>query len=84
MNIEILKNFICYGNEIEFNYKNKMFSITYGDDLEHKSDYIISFCEFDQKPVNVRTVDDLLAVEWNGDSIEDIWKNLKESDIWIY
>lgn len=47
---EQLKEYIEYGNEIEFKYNNKMYSITYGT---FNNERLISFCEFYKKALKL-------------------------------
>lgn len=81
MNKEILIDYIECGREIEFKYKDKMYSITYGS--SEMRDYI-SFCEFYKEPTNVTTIDDLLEVSRDGITVLEMWESLSENDIWIY
>jgi len=82
MSIELLKNYVYCGREIEFRYKDRMFSVTYA--TTPQMGRVISFCEFYKNPVDVKTVDELLQVEWYGERFEKIWKSLTQEDIWIY
>jgi len=82
MSIELLKEYVDFGREIEFQYRGKNFSVTYATIAP--MGHIISFCEFYQKPVDVKTVDELLQAKWNGEKFADIWESLTEEDIWIY
>ena len=84
MSIDALREYVHFGNEIEYVYKGKKFSITYGKAPDQDVDYIISFCEFYQEPGDVKTVDELLEAEWNGEKFADIWASLTEEDVWIY
>ena len=84
MSIDVLREYVYYGREIEFDYQNKKFSITYGKDPASGDGHIISFCEFYQEPIDVKTVDELLQAEWNGEKLKNIWESLTEEDVWIY
>lgn len=52
---EQLAVYIECGNEIEFKYNNKMYSIAYGTFSNKR---FISFCEFYKKPINIKTFDE--------------------------
>lgn len=81
MRIELLKEYIDCGREIEFKFNDKMFSITYSpSDMED----FISFCEFFKKPFNVKTFHELLKVSYNGTSVAEMWESLSEDDIWLF
>ena len=81
MEKEILKEYVECGREIEFEYKGKDYSITYGviDGQE-----VISFCEFYKETTEVQTYEELLKVSRDGVTVADMWKSLKEDDIWLY
>ena len=80
MKTELLKKYVECGYDIEFDYKEKRFSITIPDEgLEH----CISFCEYYQEPVDVKTFDELLNIEYKGERLSDIWESLTEDDIWV-
>lgn len=81
MTVDNLKDYIECGNEIEFMYNGKKYSITYGifDGKE-----MISFCEFYQETTEVDTFEDLLEVSRDGVSVLQMWESLSEDDVWIY
>lgn len=82
MRIEVLKDYIDIGHEIEFKYRGKMYSITYYSD--GRKNYI-SFCEFYKEPLDVSSVDELLEKEYNGYFIKDILEELDDKqDVWIF
>ena len=81
MTKEKLFEYIKYGREIEFNYDGKMFSITYSPSWE--DDYI-SFCEFYQEPIDVKTPEELIHIKYNGVTVLQMLESLTEDDIWIY
>lgn len=76
-----LKDYIDCGNEIEFKYNGKMFSITY---CEIDGNELISFCEFYQETTEVSSFGDLLNVKRDGVSVLQMWESLTETDVWIY
>ncbi len=81
MKKEKLKEYIECGNEIEFKFNDKDYSITYGiiDGLE-----VISFCEFYKETTEVQTYEELLNVSRDGVTVAEMWESLKEDDVWIY
>ena len=81
MTIEQLIDYINYGREIEFRYKGKMYSITYGT-LAGKD--VISFCEFYQETTEVETPEELITVSRNGITVAEMLSSIGEEDIWIY
>ncbi len=80
MKKEELKKLIEEGHEIEFEYKNKKYSITYG---EINGEEVISFCEFDKDTVEVKTFDELLFVRYNDFVFGNILDNIKDDKTWI-
>ena len=80
MKKEELKKLIEEGHEIEFEYKNKKYSITYG---EINGEEFISFCEFDKDTVEVKTFDELLSVRYNDFVFGNILDNIKDDKTWI-
>jgi hypothetical protein len=81
MNKEQLADYVAHGREIEFKYNGKMYSITYSP--VGMEDFI-SFCEFYQEPIDVKTVDELIKVTWDGVTVLQMLESLSEQDIWIY
>ena len=81
MTVDKLRDYIECGNEIEFKFNGKDYSITYGTfDGKEK----ISFCEFYQETTEVDTFEDLLEVSRDGVSVLQMWESLSEDDVWIY
>lgn len=81
MQINKLEEYIETGRELEFNFNGKKYSLTYG---HVDSEEIISFCEFDKPSVEVRNIDQLLGINYNGQPFCEIWENLREEDLWIF
>lgn len=82
MTKEELKNYIDIGHEIEFKYKGKMYSITYGD---ADGVDVISFCEFYKEPIDVINFDDLCKINYQGENLLDILASLNDKqDVWIF
>ncbi|MBF1013087.1 MAG: hypothetical protein HXK83_08600 [Lachnospiraceae bacterium] len=81
MTKKLLIEYVDSGREIEFLYKGKKYSITYGR-IDGKD--VISFCEFYKETTEVETAEELLSVERDGISVLSMLQSLKEKDIWIY
>ncbi len=81
MNMQELSEYVSQGREIEFEYKGKKYSITYGI-LEGKE--VISFCQFYQETTEVTSVDELIKVEREGVTVLEMLESLPEDKIWIY
>ncbi len=81
MNKEQLISYIKGGREIEFQYKGKKYSITYGviDDKE-----VISFCEFYQFTTEVESAEELLEVERDGVTVLEMLEAVSDDDIFVY
>jgi hypothetical protein len=81
MKKEYLINLIEEGHEIEFEYKDKKYSICYGviDNEE-----VISFCEFYKESKEVKTIEELLALNYNHLVLEDILDSIDEDKIWVF
>ena len=69
------------GREIEFEYDEKKYSITYGviDGVE-----VISFCEFYKESTEVKAVDELLKLKRYGTSVEEMILSISTEKIWIF
>ena len=81
MNKEELLQILKDGEEIEFKYNDKMFSITFFNDNGKAK---ISFCEFYKEPIDVDNVDELLKIKWDNVSVEKMLSKLKEDNIMIF
>ena len=64
------------GNEIEFKYQDKWYSITYCEYETNK--YGFSFCEFYQEPIDVRSFDELINIKYNGATVMEMLETLNE------
>ena len=80
MKKEFLIKLIDEGHEIEFEYKGKKYSICYGviDNEE-----VISFCEFYKESKEVKTVEELLALNYNDFVLGDILDSIDEDKVWV-
>ena len=67
--IEIFRDYIDTGREIEFTYDKKEYSITYYND--NRVNYI-SFCEFYKEPINVQTSSEVLKLKIGSFTLENI------------
>ena len=89
MTSEELFNYIECGHEIEWNYQNKRFSITFFEDDTKQIG--ISFCEFYKPPIDVYAFEELIHINYNGvtvmemlESLGDEEEALKRGDLDIY
>ncbi len=81
MRAECIESLIVCNREIEFTYKGKRFSITYYNDKREK---YISFCQFYQKPIDVRNSCELLNLKIGKLTLEKIFASLPDSAFDIY
>lgn len=81
MAIDILKEWVRTGRELEFNYKGKDYSITYYND--DRKDFI-SFCEAYDETVDVATVDELWNSTYKGIKLSDMLSSIPEDDVYVY
>lgn len=81
MTFEELSDYIACGREIEFEYQQHKYSITYG---ESSSGGYISFCEFYKETLDVNSAKELWKASYNGISIKDMLLNLSPESIWLY
>ena len=81
MTREELKDLIECGDEIEFNYSGKRFSITYYERNGHR---VISFCKFCKEITDVDTFEDLCEVKRYGVKVIDMFESISDDDIDIY
>ena len=76
-----LFDYIDQVREIEFQYNEKKYSITYG---EYRGKDVISFCEFYQESTEVTTADELLSVIRDGVSVAEMWESISKDDVWLF
>ena len=74
------KKWIETGNEVEFSYNGKRYSVTYG--IKGNGDEFISFCEFYKPDMEFIDADDFI----NNSKIDDIplkeiWKDVVEIEV---
>lgn len=76
-----IEELVNTGREIEFSYKDKKYSITYYGDKRKK---YISFCEFNNQPIDVSSINELLAILINEITLEQILDKLPNEKIEIF
>lgn len=81
MNKALFEELISTNREIEFDYKGKRYSVTYYND--NRPDYI-SFAEFYKRPIDVKSIDELLKVKIGSFSLEQVIGSLPDSAFDIY
>lgn len=81
MKIEDIKKILKDGEEIEFKYDNKEFSITF---FEEKGKTKLSFCEFYKNPIDADTIDEILEIDYNGKTVKYMLEQIEKKDIIIY
>ena len=66
------------GHEIEFKFNGIWHSITY---WEYDTNVFgFSFCEFDQEPINVKTFDELINLNYKGVTVMKMLETVSEDD----
>lgn len=81
MKIEEIKRILKDGEEIEFKYNDKNFSITFFDENNKTK---ISFCEFYKEPIDVDSIEAVFDIVYNGETVKDILKQIDKKDIVVY
>ena len=81
MKKEYLTQLINEGHEVEFEYNGKKYSICYGiiDDEE-----VISFCEFYKDSKEVKTIEELLQLQYHDFIVEDILNYIEDDKVWVF
>ncbi len=69
--IECIESLVICNREIEFEYNNKRYSITYYYDNQDK---YISFCEFYKEPIDVRNTRELLCLKIGDATLAKIFE----------
>ena len=82
MKITALKELLKHGHEIEFDYKDKRYSFTFGEN--DKGKIIIAFCEFYKDDIESEDIDVILNSTYNGMKVADIIEDLDEKEIDIF
>ncbi len=72
---------LCETTIYGFDYKGKRYSVTYYND--NRPDYI-SFAEFYKRPIDVKSIDELLKVKIGSFSLEQVIGSLPDSAFDIY
>lgn len=81
MTIEELKQLVETGREIEFSYRNKRYSITYGL-IENQ--YVISFCEFYKETTEVKDFERLLDISRDGVTVKEMIESINDKNIEVF
>ena len=81
MKISYFKEQLKLGHEIEFAYKGKRYSFTFG---ENNGKPVIAFCEFYKPDIEFNTVDEIIAASYDGIKISDMIESLTENDIDVF
>lgn len=80
-----LKEYINIGNEIEFTFNNKQYSITYWYPDDNEDNRWISFCEFYKETTEVKTADELWNnVSRDGVTVGQMLSSIDETQIYIF
>lgn len=83
MRVECIELLVSTGREIEFEYNEKRYSITYYKDKKINK-RMISFCEFYKMPTDVKTVNELLAIKIDGVMLEEVFSKLPDDAFDIF
>lgn len=81
MKMEYIQELINNDREIEFTFNNNHYSITYYNDNREK---YISFCKFYNEPKDVKNTEELFKLKIGNQTLEQIFKSLKDSSFDIY
>ena len=85
MTFEQLKDLVDYGQEIEFSFKGKRYSITYWYPNDDENDMWISFCEFYKETTEVRTANELWSdVSRDGFTVGQMLSSTEVEDVDIF
>ena len=81
MKMEYIQELINNDREIEFTFNNNHYSITYYNDNREK---YISFYKFYNEPIDAKNVEELFKLKIEDQTLEQIFKSLKDSSFDIY
>lgn len=81
MRLECVELLVENNREIEFEYQDKKYSITYYNDNRER---FISFCEFYQTPTDVKNVQELLNIKIGDKTLQKVLSELEDSAFDIY
>ncbi|MBQ4289471.1 MAG: hypothetical protein II749_05910 [Clostridia bacterium] len=85
MSFKELVEYVLIGDEIEFSYKGRMYSITYYYPNDDINNCFISFCEFYKETTEVRTPYELWNnVSRDGVTVGEMLSSISKDDIYIY
>lgn len=81
MEIQYIQQLINNDRKIEFDFNENRYSITYYNDNMEK---YISFCKFSNEPIDVKNAEELFKLKIGNQTLEQIFKSLKDSSFDIY
>lgn len=81
MKMEYIQELINNNREIEFDFNENRYSITYYNDNREK---YISFYKFYNEPIDVKNAGELFKLKIGNQTLEQIFKSLKDSSFDIY
>lgn len=81
MKAECIETLINENREIEFTFKGDRYSITYYND--NRENYI-SVCKFYNKPIDVKSADELFKLKIGKYTLKQIFEALPDSAFDIY
>lgn len=85
MTFEQLKDLVDCGQEIEFSFKGKRYSITYWYPNDDENDMWISFCEFYKETTEVRTANELWSdVSRDGFTVGQMLSSIEIEDVDVF
>ena len=85
MTFDQLQEYIDIGNEIEFTFNDKQYSITYWYPDDNEDNRWISFCEFYKETTEVKTAEELWNnVSRDGVTIGQMLSAIDETQVYIF
>ena len=80
-----LQEYIDIGNEIEFTFNDKQYSITYWYPDDNEDNRWISFCEFYKETTEVKTAEELWNdVSRDGVTVGQMLSAIDETQVYIF
>ena len=85
MTLTQLQEYINIGNEIEFTFNDKQYSITYWYPDDNEDNRWISFCEFYKETTEVKTAEELWNnVSRDGVTVGQMLSAIDETQVYIF
>ena len=85
MTFDQLQEYIDIGNEIEFTFNDKQYSITYWYPDDNEDNRWISFCEFYKETTEVKTAEELWNnVSRDGVTVGQMLSAIDETQVYIF